>query len=974
MESRKQVDNLISTLEAKLGELHQDPLLPYYSQKWSVSKVRQTFVDYFVKKSGHTFVPSSPVVPHDDPTLLFTNAGMNQFKPIFLGQVDPKNPMAKLSRACNSQKCIRAGGKHNDLEDVGKDTYHHTFFEMLGNWSFGDYFKKEAIAWAWELLTEVYGLPKDRLYATYFGGDKETGLPADDEAKAIWLQYLPTDRVLPFGMKENFWEMGDTGPCGPCSEIHFDRVGGRYVPHLVNADSPELIEIWNLVFMQFNREADKSLKSLPAKHVDTGMGLERITSILQKRMSNYDTDVFTPIFDEIQRVTGAPKYSGKVGKEDVDQTDMAYRVIADHIRTLSFAIADGAVPSAEGRGYVLRRVLRRGVRYGRQILKAKPGFFSQLVGVVVQHMKDFFPELEQNQDSIIAVIEDEERSFERTMDKGIDHFTKALSKMSPNDKVFSGADAFLLYDTYGFPLDLTQLMAAERGLSVDWKEFNRLMEKAKETSRLGSANALGGEILQLGVDETSRLQGQKVPPTDDTPKHDLKPIKAKLLTIWNGKEFVQEVKSGDQLVGLVLDRTNFYAESGGQTYDMGTIKKSNNATFDVVNVQSFAGYVLHMGKLTKGSVKVNDTLDLEIDVDRRIPTMINHTSTHILNFALRKVLKGNQDQKGSLVDPEKLRFDFSHNKPMSPEEIDQVERICSKVIGDQLPVYSQSVPLSLAKSINAVRAVFGETYPDPVTVVSVGKPIEELLKDPNNNAWFDYSIEFCGGTHLKNSAEARAFVIISESGIAKGVRRIVAMTGPMALKAQQTAAEFQDRLDKAKTLQKEELVAEIALLQVDVDAKSFPYLSKLKFQKQIEELVRQSLAMAKDTVQDVLSRANEVAAEANEKHKKLIVEEIAAGSDRKAGSSALLIFKEKCPGAAVMLFSKDSKTVTMFVAVGKSLTGQISAAQWTKEVTTKFGGKGGGKDTDAQGTLSDVSKFTEAMEFARSFASKKLGL
>jgi len=436
--------------------------------RWSAAKVRQTFLEFFEDR-GHTLVPSAPVVPHDDPTLLFTNAGMNQFKPIFLGQVDPSSPLAGLTRACDTQKCIRAGGKHNDLEDVGKDTYHHTFFEMLGNWSFGDYFKAEAIEWAWELLTKVYGLPEENLYATYFGGDESQGLEPDHEARELWLRHLPEKRVLPGNMKDNFWEMGETGPSGPCSEIHFDRVGGRDARAFVNQDDPNVIEVWNLVFIQYDRQADRSLRPLPARHVDTGMGLERLVSILQGKPSNYDTDLFVPLFAAIERQTGdAIGYHGKLGKADPDGHDMAYRVIADHLRTLTFAITDGAIPSNEGRGYVLRRILRRAVRYGRQKLGAQNGFLSRLVPTLVEHMGEAFPELHKDPKRVAAIIREEEESFGKTLDRGIGLFEDIASQSS---KVISGADAFKLYDTFGFPLDLTQLMAQERGLSVDVEGF-----------------------------------------------------------------------------------------------------------------------------------------------------------------------------------------------------------------------------------------------------------------------------------------------------------------------------------------------------------------------------------------------------------------------------------------------------------------------------------------------------------------------
>ncbi|GJP49906.1 hypothetical protein CLOM_g9062, partial [Closterium sp. NIES-68] len=485
------------------------------AQEWPATRVRDTFLQFF-KDRAHSHVPSSLVVPLDDPTLLFANAGMNQFKPIFLGTVDPRSPLASLKRAVNSQKCIRAGGKHNDLDDVGKDTYHHTFFEMLGNWSFGDYFKQEAITWAWELLTQVYKLPEDRLYATYFGGDEKLGLEPDLEARDIWLTVLPASRVLPYGCKDNFWEMGDTGPCGPCTEIHFDRLGGRDAAALVNADDPTCIEIWNNVFIQFNREADGTLKTLPAKHVDTGMGFERLTSILQNKLSNYDTDVFMPIFEAIQKVTGAAPYEGKLGKEDTGNKDMAYRVVADHIRTLSFAIADGARPGSEGRDYVLRRILRRAVRYGRDVLGAQEGFFSTLVPVFADLMGDTFPELRKNGERIKEIIGEEEVAFGRTLQKGLQRFEKSASEVK--DGKLSGQDAFVLWDTFGFPVDLTQLMAEEKGLSVDMAAFEQAMTDAREMSR-GARSKGGAGALVMEAEATAELQKRGIAPTDDSAKY-----------------------------------------------------------------------------------------------------------------------------------------------------------------------------------------------------------------------------------------------------------------------------------------------------------------------------------------------------------------------------------------------------------------------------------------------------------------------
>ncbi|KAG9813807.1 alanyl-tRNA synthetase, partial [Aureobasidium melanogenum] len=444
-------------------------------QQWNAAKVRSTFIDYFVKKRDHTFVPSSSVVPHSDPTLLFANAGMNQYKSIFLGTVDPSSDFASLKRATNSQKCIRAGGKHNDLDDVGKDSYHHTFFEMLGNWSFGDYFKKEAIAWSWELLTKEFGLDPARMYVTYFEGDKAGGLEPDLEAKELWKSVgVPEDHILPGNMKDNFWEMGDQGPCGPCSEIHYDRIGGRNAAHLVNMDDPNVLEIWNNVFIQYNRESDKSLRPLPNKHVDTGMGFERLVSVLQDKSSNYDTDVFTPLFDRIQEITGVRKYEGKFGSEDADGIDTAYRVVADHVRLLTFAITDGGIPNNMGRGYVVRRVLRRGARYARKYLNTDIGdFFSKIVPTLVAQMGDMFPEIKKKEQDVKEILNEEELSFAKTLDRGEAMFEKYAQQCKDNNtKSLSGSDVWRLYDTYGFPVDLTQLMAEERGLTINEEEVN----------------------------------------------------------------------------------------------------------------------------------------------------------------------------------------------------------------------------------------------------------------------------------------------------------------------------------------------------------------------------------------------------------------------------------------------------------------------------------------------------------------------
>ncbi|KAJ2989883.1 Alanine--tRNA ligase, partial [Globomyces sp. JEL0801] len=590
---------------------------------WTTKRVRNTFTDYF-KINNHSLVPSSSTIPHQDPTLLFANSGMNQFKPIFQGTVDPLSDLAKLNRAANSQKCIRAGGKHNDLEDVGRDTYHHTFFEMLGNWSFGDYFKLEAIHMAWELLTVVYGLPKENLYVTYFEGmstnltlgDASLGLAPDLEAKQMWLDVgVPEDHILPGNAKDNFWEMGDQGPCGPCSELHFDRIGGRNARDLVNMDDPDVIEIWNLVFMQFNREADRSLKPLPNKHIDTGMGLERLVSILQDKRSNYDTDVFTGIFSRIQELTGARAYSGKLGAEDVDGIDTAYRVIADHVRTLTFAISDNGIPSNEGRGYVLRRILRRGARYARKKFNVNIGsFFSSLVDTVISEMGEAFPEITKRVDDLKEILDEEEKSFAKTLDRGEKLFENYLSKLkSSGSTKMAGSDVWKLYDTYGFPVDLTRLMAEENGLEVDEVEFEREMLLAKEKSK--KLKVVEGKVVALDVHALGAIEKKGILPTNDSFKYGFEDIKSKIQAIYYEGKFVDSINADDtnERFGIILDQTCFYAEQGGQQYDIGNLSIDGIVDFNVEDVQIFGGYVLHIGYLKYGSIKLKDELVCSYD-------------------------------------------------------------------------------------------------------------------------------------------------------------------------------------------------------------------------------------------------------------------------------------------------------------------------------------------------------------------------
>ncbi|KAF7244582.1 Alanine--tRNA ligase, cytoplasmic [Varanus komodoensis] len=798
---------------------------PKMEMTLTASEIRQRFINFFVENQ-HTYVHSSATIPLDDPTLLFANAGMNQFKPIFLNTIDPSHPMAKLTRAANTQKCIRAGGKHNDLDDVGKDVYHHTFFEMLGSWSFGDYFKELACRFALDLLTKEFGIPMERLYVTYFGGNEAAGLQPDLDCKQIWLDLgLAESRILPGSMKDNFWEMGDTGPCGPCSEIHYDRIGNRDASHLVNQDDPNVLEIWNLVFIQFNREADGTLKALPKKSIDTGMGLERLVSVLQNKMSNYDTDLFVPYFEAIQKGTGCRPYMGRVGEEDDDGIDMAYRVLADHARTITVALSDGGRPDNTGRGYVLRRILRRAVRYAHEKLNAPRGFFATLVDVVEESLGGAFPELKKDPEMVKDIINDEEVQFLKTLNRGRRILDRKIQSLG-DSKIIPGDTAWLLYDTYGFPVDLTGLIAEEKGLQVDMEGF----EEERKTAQLKSQGKGGGDedfiMLDIYAIEDLRSRGLEV--TDDSLKYSYSsnpsgtyefdsPL-AVVKALRREKTFVEEVSTGQEC-GVVLDSTCFYAEQGGQIYDEGYLVKEDEGSedkteFTVKNVQVRGGYVLHVGTVY-GNLKVGDTVRLYVDEARRRPIMSNHTATHILNFALRAVL-GEADQRGSLVAPDRLRFDFTAKGAMSTQEIKKTEEIANQMIREAKVVYAKDCPLAAAKAIQGLRAVFDETYPDPVRVVSIGIPIEDMLADPSSAAGAITSVEFCGGTHLQNSSHAGHFVIVSEEAIAKGIRRIVAVTGGEAQKAlrkvdslQKLLAELEAKV-KIQTTPNKDIQREIA--------------------------------------------------------------------------------------------------------------------------------------------------------------------
>lgn len=699
------------------------------------SEIRQQFLDFF-KSKEHRIVPSSPVVPFDDPTLLFTNAGMNQFKDVFLG-----TGTREYKRASDTQKCIRVSGKHNDLEEVGYDTYHHTFFEMLGNWSFGDYYKPEAIAWAWELLTDVWKLPKERLWATVYR--------TDDEAFELWKTKTDINpkHILHFDEKDNFWEMGETGPCGPCSEIHINLSDDYDNPKYVNAGVPECIEIWNLVFIQYNRDSEGKLHDLPAKHVDTGMGFERVCAVMQKKSSNYDTDVFTPLIKAVSELSG-------IGYQKEDEK-IPMRVISDHIRTLTFAIADGAVPGNDGRGYVLRRILRRAARYGRKLNLNKP-FLFELVKILVDTMGSIFPEIVEKQAYIEKVIKAEEESFNATLDRGIELFEELIKELKKSDgKVIPGKDVFMLYDTFGFPVDLTNVMAKEQGLSIDEDAFNELMNSQKKRARESTKDKFASvNISNSDLNSFELLDSQAPPALPDK------------------SEFTgyDELKSNSKIIGhkkedkndlVILDKTPFYVEAGGQIDDLGSFI-IGETPLNVIDVTKIDNKVIHVLE-NENESRLIPGMDIVAAVDekRRWDIMRNHSATHFLDAALRKILGTHVHQAGSYVGPDRLRFDFTHFAKLSESELHDIESLVNEQLRLNIPLqHHRNIPFDEAKKMGALM-FFGDKYGDFVNVVQFG----------------DFSMEFCGGTHVKNSSQIGLFKITGEASIASGVRRIEGVTG-----------------------------------------------------------------------------------------------------------------------------------------------------------------------------------------------------
>lgn len=761
---------------------------------WTTNQIRKTFLEFFEQKQ-HEIVASAPIVIKDDPTLMFTNAGMNQFKGVFLG-----NETRAINRAADSQKCLRVSGKHNDLEEVGRDHYHHTMFEMLGNWSFGDYFKAEAIDWAWELLTQVYGLDKDRIYVSVFAGDDKLNLPIDDEAKSLWAKHVASNRILPFGRKDNFWEMGDTGPCGPCSEIHYDlrseadrkQIDGAT---LVNQDHPEVIEIWNLVFIQFNSSEDGTLSPLKAKHVDTGMGLERLARALQNVDSNYKVDSFQSLIQEIE------KLSGKDYNATDSLVDIAFRVIADHVRAVSFCIADGQLPSNTGAGYVIRRVLRRAIRYGFSQLELKEPFIYKVAEKLIETMGEAYPELVRNKTLVSKVIQEEEKSFLQTLDKGLDRISNYLKG---DVKIIDGEFAFELYDTFGFPIDLTKLIAEEHNLTVDLEGFEKELTKQKDRSRKASKAEFGDWTI-----------------LHDTPNSEFVGYD-KLWVISRVMKYRKAKVKGKDTYQIILERTPFYAESGGQVGDKGTLDFGSE-TIEVFDTRKENNEFIHF----VSSFPADITGDVRADVDGalRQEIMKNHSATHLLHYALRDVLGTHVEQKGSLVAADKLRFDFSHFEKITDDQLEKIEWEVRQLIAQQMPLEDwKQMPIAEAKEMGAM-ALFGEKYGDKVRVVKFGD-----------------SIELCGGTHVKNTAEVGGFKIVSEGSVASGIRRVEALTGiayQQYISSRLTiVSELEELLANPKDLVKavEKLISDNKSLSKEIEG--FKVLQQAQIKQQIVEAAK----------------------------------------------------------------------------------------------------------------------------------------
>jgi alanyl-tRNA synthetase len=869
--------------------------------------IRQKFKDFFETK-GHLIVPSAPMVVKDDPTLMFTNAGMNQFKDYFLGNQVPRAP-----RIANSQKCLRVSGKHNDLEEVGHDTYHHTMFEMLGNWSFGDYFKTEAIDWAWEFLTGWMGIAPERLYVTIFEGDSHEGIDRDNEAYSLWLKHTNKTKILEGSKKDNFWEMGDTGPCGPCSEIHVDirtdaeraLVDGK---DLVNKSHPQVIEIWNLVFIQYNRRSDGSLVQLPQKHVDTGMGFERLTMALQGKQSNYDTDIFQPVIQKLSEITGIT-YGAS------EQSDIAMRVIADHIRAIAFSIADGQLPSNTGAGYVIRRILRRAVRYGFNFLNLKEPFLTGLVPVLAENMGEAFPELVSQKQLISRVIVEEESSFLRTLETGITLLENLVSAHQSKDQPFSGKAAFELYDTYGFPLDLTALILSEKGMRVDISGFQEEMEKQKSRSRQASGQETADWIIVREQEEQEFVGYEQLS------------VEVKIT------RYRQVRTPKKTFYQLVFDKTPFYAESGGQVGDKGTLKSASGLVV-ITDTRKENNLTVHLTDRLPDDPGA--AFRASVDENARLNTMRNHSAAHLLQFALRQVLGPHVEQKGSLVDPEYLRFDFSHYQKMTAEEIDQVESLVNRLIRQNIPLQEfRSVPIAEARDMGAM-ALFGEKYGDHVRVIRFGE-----------------SAELCGGTHVQSTGQIGFFRITSESSIASGIRRIEAQSGQRA---------EEEIRDQQKTIRELNLL--LKSNQGLVDAVNQLLEENQQLRKKIEQFGREQLKNIKNDLRQKIQPLNGV---------NLICERVDLPDAAQVKDLAYQI-KGETDDLFLILGSiiQDKPVLTVMISENLITRLGLHAGNIIRESAREIQGGGGGQPFFATAGGKDASGIDRAMLKARELLMEKL--
>ncbi|MDY0144692.1 MAG: alanine--tRNA ligase, partial [Kiritimatiellia bacterium] len=846
-----------------------------------------------------------------DPTLLFTNAGMNQFKEIFLGA-----RKSSWKRVADTQKCIRVSGKHNDLEEVGRDTYHHTFFEMLGNWSFGDYYKREAITWAWELLTAVWRIPKHRLWVTIF--------TTDDEADDIWRTCTDVDpeHILRFGEKDNFWEMGETGPCGPCSEIHFDNTEDGCRPDQVNAGSPEVIEIWNLVFMQYNRKSDGTLDELPAKCVDTGMGFERIAAVIQGKKSNYDTDIFMPLIEAVSKQAGIPYTDGEHA--------VAMRVVADHLRTLSFAIADGVMPSNDGRGYVLRRLLRRAARFGRTLGLTQP-FLWELFPVLEQQMASFFPELSARRKDIVRALRAEEESFSATLDRGLAHFSDVLDDMQRSgQKTFPGAEAFKLYDTYGFPLDLTVLMAAEKGFPIDAPAFERFMGEQRARARAarkdnsGAENDLIAHFVEQGIQST--FSG-----------YDMLVGDARIVAILSDGQLVDSLAEG-QKAELLLATTPFYAESGGQVGDTGMITTTAGAVFQVTDTRKPAqGITLHKGLLAHGALAKADTVTAAVDEARRAAIRRHHTATHLLNAALRKVLGTDSiKQAGSYVAPDRLRFDFTWFEALTAEQIDAIERLVTEYIVANVPVTTYEIPLKDVPG-SGIIAIFDEKYGDSVRVVETQ----------------GISRELCGGTHVARSGDIGPFRIVDETSIAAGIRRIEAQTGLVA--CDHTAQEHAILAALAQRL---------SIAPTDLPARVDALLDHThKLEKELKSAAEKNALEKGAALTDAFVTMSGIPVL------------IASVGELDAEPLRALVdsLRKQTPDSVILLAAVSGGKVTFILNAGPAAQAKgVHAGKLVGMIAKIAGGGGGGKPDKAQAGGKDPTKLSEALATARDLLTQAL--